>query len=83
MILVTLVLEGVTFSREDWLPAIPRVGEELWYFDIETEYEVLTLGVWYVESVRWHPGTDDGDYVEVIGVRKRPETVIGVNPEIA
>jgi len=70
MIRVAIRLEGDEHGwREELLPAVPRVGDKLWYDEL---WEELQCVVWRVEEVRFYPNDMDRDgQIEILAVKER------------
>lgn len=68
MIQVAIHLDGEHGFRDEWLPAVPRIGEHLWYDHLWDEQQCI---VWVVTEVRWYPGDSARDgIVEIMADKK-------------
>lgn len=78
MIPMQIHLEGYDANHGRWmdeyLPAVPRVGDKLWYDHL---WEDMGAIVWIVEEVRWYPSETDRDgVIQIITVRDLPHSEI-------
>lgn len=68
MIRLAIRLEGDEHGwREEWLPAVPRIGDTLWYDEL---WEELGAIAWTVTEVRWYPNDTDRDgQIEILALK--------------